>query len=147
MKILTNYISTLVKSVVVIFTMVSVVSCQKNKDDNPEPQPEPGGPAVPANPALGYWQGHYRYTGNLTNHNLKVLVKAGGKAQVYDMSSETDTADAVRSDGAWTYADNKLEVTVGSIDPFVFSGAINAGKWTGSWKINSDVKGTFSLAK
>ncbi|HEX2630601.1 MAG TPA: hypothetical protein VHM26_16395 [Chitinophagaceae bacterium] len=145
MKILTNYISTLVKSVVMIFALVGVVSCQKNKDDNPEP--EPGGPIIIANPALGYWQGHYRYTGFLENNNMKVLIKAGGIARVYDMNSKIDTADAAKTDGTWTYAANKLTVAVGNLDPIVFSGEINSNKWTGSWKVNIDVKGTFSLLK
>lgn len=146
MKILKNYVSTLVKSVVVIFTMVSVVSCQKNKDDNPQPVPP-----APVLQAVGFWQGHYQLTGSVTNYNLKVLIKPGGVARLYNMGVETDTStsDITKYDATWTLTDTNLAVEIVSDETILFSGIINSGtrKWTGSWKRNGDVKGTFTQAK
>ena len=141
MKIPNNPIGALMKSVVIISALAGMVSCQKNKNDDPAP-------IIPE----GYWKGYYTATGYPDQLKLRVLVKPGGTARVYDMGLKTDTAALPalsKYDGTWVLSNQTLDVMIYSDGVTLFRGVINpaAETWTGTWIRSGEVKGTISLAK
>lgn len=141
MKILTNYVSTLVKSVVMIFALVGVVSCQKNKEDKPA-----------GVQAEGYWKGTYTATGVPGHPKVHVLVKPGGFARVYPMGDKTDTADVgpeSKINATWMLSGHTLDVMYDAGIFVLLSGTIDpdAQTWKGQLFNNAVLKGTISLQK
>lgn len=146
MKTATNYISTLMKTMLVILSIMGFVSCQKNKDNTPE---EPQGPVVLTKP-IGYWTGHYTNTGSVGQHSLAVLVKAGGTARIYDMGAQTDTAMVLSKwSGTWTLNAETLDVQFQNDAHTLYTGTINPTEktWTGSWFKGGALKGTIKMSK
>ena len=147
MKILTNYISTLVKSVVMIFALVGVVSCQKNKSDDPAPPP------VPVVEAKGYWTGIYTTTGRVGEDKYGMLIKADGTARVYSLDVSMDTtliSPLAKVDGTWALLGTTLQVNyTDNGTQFSTSATVNSVEKTmiGTWAKNGIVKGTISLKK
>jgi len=148
MKILTNYISTLVKSVVMIFALVGVVSCQKNKSDDPVPPPP-----APVVDAKGYWTGFFTTTGQVTQDKYGMLIKANGSARIYslDVSMDTTLIPALaKVDGTWVLNGTTLEVSYAiSGSQYTTSATVNSVAKTmiGTWAKSGVVKGTISFVK
>lgn len=147
MKILTNYVGTLIKCVVVIFAMVGVVSCQKSKNDDPAPPP------ATVIDAKGYWTGNYITTGVLGQTKYAILINAGGSARVYDLDASTDTtliAPLSKSNGTWVLDGTTIQVSyTNGGKNYVNNGTINTAATTisGTWSRDGVVKGTISLTK
>ena len=141
MKILSNYVSTVVKSSFVILAVAGFVSCKKNKDDQPA-----------GVKAEGYWKGTYTVTGVPGHPKVHVLVKPGGFARVYDMGVKTDTADLgpeSKVNATWMLSDHTLDVMYNTAVFVLLSGTIDPGDqtWKGQLFNNAALQGTISLKK
>jgi hypothetical protein len=147
MKILTGYVVTLVKSVIMIFAVVGVVSCQKNKNDDPAPPP------APTVEAKGYWTGIYTTTGTLAQDKSGMLINANGTARLYALDVSMDTtliSPLAKTDGTWILNGTTLEVSYANSGGFFTTSAIvNSVQKTmiGTWAKNGIVKGTLSMTK
>jgi hypothetical protein len=123
MKVVTNYVSMLFKSMLLLVLFISVfASCKKDHDE----------PA--AKPIEGLYVGKYGFDNDTPDQDYKLNIKTGGVIQEIGIHSGT-----VIAQGTWQVNGNKITASFTSVFAPYYHTAISAtfesstGKLTGTW--------------